>query len=330
MGLAAIGAGAALAMGGASAIGATAAAITAGTLSALSVGTVLTAVATVGAVVGAVGKIAGVKELQTAGMVLGGIGGIGSLANAVGAFGEGATIGSIFGGGGVGEMAGGGDFIGASNSIINGEQGVSSAAGIDGDFIGTSLDTGTGQIAQQGNNFDIISSAAKLAGGNVMSPETTQLAGTEGPAGNADTGVIQQKLTSGASMPLAKQNNTDIVEGPTSDDNTGTATKSAGANVTGKVDINSGQKPEDKPSFWSTQNGSLVAMGGIQAAGSFLSGAFDPLKPAQADAYSAQAAANNAQAALSNRELANMNSKIPVARRVGVTGRPSLINGAAA
>jgi hypothetical protein len=168
--------------------------------------------------------------------------------------------------------------------------------------------------------MDILSAASKLGG----APNTTQLEGTEGP-GTSVTGQPPAK------DPLAKQvaASTDVTEGPTNADNAPPA--AAGSKVTGTVDATAaGTKAAEAPSFWGSQNAGLMGMGVIQAAGSFMSGAFDELKPAQAAAYNAQANANNAQAALSQKELSNMNSKIPVARRMAVTGQNSLINPRAA
>ncbi len=286
-----------------------------------SLGMTFAAVGAVGATLGAIGEVAGIKELKTAGMVLGGIGGVGSLASAVGAFGEGATLNSVFGSGGIGEAAGGGDFIGATSSgggLING---AGEAAG-GGDFIGTSLDAGTGQLS----SMDVVSAAAKMGGYTQGAPEMP------GAIDNT-AGAAKQKLInpSSAPAPVAKQvgpSGGNIVEGPTPEDNA--APTDAGSKVTGTVSVDKttgATKVAEAPGFWGTTTGQLVGMGLVQGAGSFLAGAFDEVKPAQAAAYNAQAAANNAQAALSTKELSNMNSRIPVARRLNVTGQPiGLIN----
>jgi len=318
MGLAAIGAAGALAMGGATAIGATAAAIGAGTLGALSVGTIFTAVATVGAVVSAVGTVAGISELKTAGMVLGGIGGVGSLASAVGAFGEAATVSSIFGGGET-AVAGGGanSAAGAAGSFFDAE-----AAGVwTNNTTGSLINGGAG--APSMDALDIITSANKI--GNFKS-----VGEMEGPDMGPTTASSTRNTTTAATTidpKLAPQAKTNEMEGPDTSSAVVKTDVQKPAGIT--VDGTTGAVKTEEPSFWGTSTGKMLGMGVLQAGGSFLEGAFDEVKPAQAAAYMAQAEANNAQAALDKKQLSNMNEGIPVARRLDVTGRvvgPGLIN----
>ena len=54
-------------------------------------------------------------------------------------------------------------------------------------------------------------------------------------------------------------------------------------------------------------------MGALQAGGSFLAGATNPLTPAQIAQAQAQANANNAAAGLTNLQVSNLSQPIPVA-----------------
>ena len=335
MGLAAVGAAGALAMGGATAIGATVTAIGAGTLGALSVGTIFSAVGAVGAVLGAVGAAAGISELKTAGMVIGGIGGIGALANSVGVFGEAASINSIFGGGEAAATAAG----------TGGAAGASGAAGFFDAEAGVWTDAATGGLINGGagaNSLDIVAAANDTMYRSVG--EMEGLAG--GGPGIADTakagssGVLKTAGAVSDVSKLAQQAKPNETAAPTTD-NLSSVTKGAPSNpvigddfknpTTGAAYKWDGRNWVESKGFWGSNNAALLGMGALQAGGSFLEGAFDEVKPAQAAAYSAQAEANNAQAALDKKQLSNMNEGIPVARRLDVTGRigRSLINGGA-
>jgi hypothetical protein len=69
----------------------------------------------------------------------------------------------------------------------------------------------------------------------------------------------------------------------------------------------------------------VVAMGAIQAGGSFLSGLTSTLTPAQAAQANAQAAANDAAAALTKQQTANLAMPKSVASSVPVTGAPATL-----
>lgn len=284
-----------------------------------SIGTMMAGVAAVGATLGAIGAVAGIDELKTAGMVLGGIGGVGAIANAVGAFGANATMASVLGGA---EAATAGSLAETSASLINGAQ--------------------MGDMAQDaisgftGNNFGVVDAANNIGGftGGDFLSSTVQIPGSK-----------TMEMASAASDVL-KPVTENITEGPTNADNA----KSAGGidgdlslpagdvqkldplKVTGNVNVPGASDSGGmfgKNGFFSTAGGGMLGMGVVQAAGSFLSGAFDELKPAQAEAYKAQAAANNAAAALQNKQNSNMNEPIPVARRMAVTGKTGgMINAA--
>jgi len=314
MGLAAIGAAGALAMGGATAIGTTVAAMgVAGGFAALSAGTVFTAIATVGAVVSAVGSVAGISELKTAGMVLGGIGGVGALANAVGAFGEAASIGSIFGGAET-AAAGAPSAAGAgAGSFFDAEAGV---------FTNNT----TGSLLNGGaavDSMDIITQAGKLGG--YYDAEAGVFTDDKGVITGSDPAFVPPKTTGATSTTpkgtVASQVKADLAGDPDFDENGAAIPKGAkkppGVNVSGAVE----EVKKEEPSFWAGNTGKLLALGTLQSAGSFLEGAFDEVKPAQAALYTAQADRNNAQTALDKRQLAVLNEGMPVARRLDVTGR---------
>jgi nuclear pore complex protein Nup62 len=65
-----------------------------------------------------------------------------------------------------------------------------------------------------------------------------------------------------------------------------------------------------------------VTLGALQAGGSFLSGAFSTLTPAQVAAYNAQAAANQAAANLATQQTQNLAAPKAVASLTPVTGAP--------
>lgn len=349
MGLAALGAGAALALGGATAIGATAAAIGAGTFAALSVGTVFTTIATVGAVIGAVGVVTGVKELQTAGMVIGGIGGIGSLANAVGAFGANATLGSVFGGeAGIPDGAAGASLMNGAVDAEGTPLSSYTAASSGGDVIGTANNiagVGAGGLDAEGNPLSSVMSSQAAspaatgasavgtdAEGNPLSSVTKAPSSSASSATDAEGNPLSS-TGSGTSTPTLSNSiptidKTAISQQFGTDPSQITNYKApSGASYT--FTPGSGWAPASAGGiggFLGSQSGGLIGMGVIQAAGSFLQGAFDPLKPAQVAAYQAQANANNASAALTNKQVGNMGQPIPVAQRLAVTGKLGMMN----
>jgi len=316
-----------------------------------TLGTTFAAIGAVGATLGAIGEIAGVKELKTAGLVLGGIGGVGSLASAVGAFGEGATINSVFGSAGAATSEAGAATSGATGPINGGFNQVSDSAD---DILGVGAFSGANAGGTSEDVFDAIN---HIGGFNQTSDSADDILGA-GAFGGGGSPSGAQKVVDNTKVLAKKATSPDnTTEGPTNADNapsSGTstntaATKNNAAAATGKVngppgDASSwklGEKYEDEnggswsydgkqwtktPSFWGSNASAMLGVGVVQAAGSFLSGATDELKPARIKAYEAQAAANNAQAALAQKELGNMNSNIPTARRINVTGGVGLIN----
>ncbi len=356
MGLAALGAGAALAMGGATAIGATAAAIGAGTLAALDLGTIFTAVATVGSVVGAVGAVTGVKELKTAGMVLGGIGGIGSLASAVGAFGDGATMSSVFGSDAAGSSIGGnisettGMSVSAGDSLIGGN--ISENTGLDVVDSAAKMYDGALTTDSAGNAINLSPTGTETAMGGNATGDNLASVGVNPPAG--DTSAMLPDTVNKGSQVSSNSKFLDSTSSPSAGSQTlNPATDTSALQAPPGISTSDFAKLREIPNPVEGQvvklasgpmqftNGSwglapsgglfsnlggisngagMLGMGVIQAAGSLLSSSLDSLKPAQVAAYQAQAKANNAAAALQEKQNANMGQPIPVARSMAVTG----------
>lgn len=335
--------GAALAwgLGGGAAIGA----VFAGTA---TLATTLTAVATVGATLGAIGAVTHDKTLGTIGMVMGAVGGIGALAANAGVFGEAATTESLFGS--------------AANTVAAPDIAAEAAAGND----LSSLATMPGLPADMG-----VSADALTATGDLAAPTAALDTATAAASGEADSllngagGGNSLKSLTGANVDDATNQ---LVKGagggtiPSGSPTDQASINAAGAGTTGpngavSPPMTGGPPPDVKipgqtyqgqdgityvsdGTKWNAQTGffgglmksPMAQYGLIQAAGSFLSGAFDPLKPAQINALDAQAANNRAASAMTTQQTKNMTGQLPVASRVTGTPAPimgsSLINGA--
>lgn len=299
-----------LAMGGAATIGG----LIAGT-TALTLGTAMTAVATVGAVVGAVGAVTGNKDLSMAGMVLGGIGGIGSLAASAGLFGAEAASSSMFG-----------DWSGAGADALAPVMSTpmnASMAAFDplASVASTPINAAfaqdySGMVDTLGNLTDVVSTPSPV---NIAN--SPAIAGTQ-PAPSAPTKSLindlkvpdlgsvggDQKTTAGGFPANPKPGDT-----------------WAGEN--GKQFVHNGRNWEPDLGFFEKMTSTPMGQYGmLQAGGSLISGLFDETEPAQIEALKAQAEANRISTAAAQAQLKNMNSPIPVARRVApvaVTGAPA-------
>lgn len=104
-------------------------------------------IAAVGATIGAVGKLTGIKELAIAGTIIGAVGGIGGLAQSAG------LIGDVFGEG-ISALGPAGDAARASSHMAGGAVDEAGFAGVD--------------WASQGGNFTSASTGAELPGGSVI------------------------------------------------------------------------------------------------------------------------------------------------------------------
>lgn len=327
MPLVAIGiAGASLALGGATAIGA----VVAGTA---TLATTLTAVATIGAVTSAIGAVTGSKALQTAGLVMGAVGGVGALAANAGLLGEGATTESLFGSSAATADQMGGDVAAGLTSSEAGQ--VTNEAAVDaglpssGDFVNainsnTSPATAASQTAQAAAAAPpaAAASAASPAGVQTATPSTAAANGgdineTTGQTGLINTGTANPAASTGALPPSQAGVPQGAGAAPSAP---GVATPNAAAPsaptapTAGAVDATASTSTWHNIMDFANKN-PIVAYSAINAAGSLVSGMFNPVTPAQVNALNSQAAANNATAAQTTQQTANMKQGVPVATR---------------
>jgi hypothetical protein len=308
--------------------------------------TVFTIMAAVGATVGAVGALTGVKELQYAGLALGAVGGIGGLAASAGMFGSDAA--SIAAGatgtgmGSMGEMGGqvaatqaaagtagtiAPDAAQAAEGLVNtagsaaGEGAaatqatpatnvIDSIAGNAPTVEGTpnpitgsdSLATASSEdriplIQQGGGDPATESPAGQLGYGNTQVAEATPSAAKPGTAPD----VTAQKPTTGAGLPTDKY------------------IFNTGNNPTSPVTIGQSTHTLDPDaSIWSkimgfAKDNPMLSYGLVSAAGSLISGAMNPLTPAQIKELNARSDLYNSQTAILNRQADNMRQPMPVA-----------------
>jgi hypothetical protein len=346
-----LGAGAAWALGGGAAIGG----VIAGTA---TLATTLTAVATVGATLGAVGAVTGDKTLSTIGMAMGAVGGIGSLAANAGLFGDSATTASLFGVDPTPAAVSAPDIAGevpgisaddlaswaqtptlpgmetAANDVTGAMVGQTGALDATAALPTTGLENAT--QAASGDAAGLINSPGAsgspgiktLVSQNVDDATNQLVKGTGGGTIPSGSPTDQASINAAGSGTTPPTTGADALQGlPAKGSYVGeTATASDGTEVSWN-----GSSWAKQPGFFDGLMKSPMAQYGvIQAAGSFLSGAFDPLKPAQVDALSAQAANNRAAAALTTQQTQNMTGKLPVASRVqapAITGAPARSTG---
>lgn len=300
-------------------------AITATTVAvaAMTTAEIFTAVAITGAVVGAVGAVTHIKELQYAGMAMGVVGGIGGLAVGAGLF--------------AGE-AGAGLFEGSAGAL--GEGFATSAAG---PVSGAAFDGAAGALGEgfqvSAAPSDVINSiTAKLniPGDTVLSGDTAtdplvtvpQSPPNVAPVAATDTGAASPAATN----PNAATDAATWTGAPVSPavSVTGVPAPLAPRVPPGLTADGMPIPPPSDPSVWDnimkladTKAAGPLAYGAIQAGSAFLSGATSSLTPAQVAALNAQADANRAAANLANTQQANLASGVPVATRTAVTGVPA-------
>jgi hypothetical protein len=329
-----VAAGAAFALGGGAAIGA----VIAGTA---TLATTLTAVATVGATLGAIGAITKDKTLSTIGTVMGAVGGVGALAANAGLFGAEATTASLFGSDPIPLSVAGPD-IAADVASTNDLSSLANLPGLPADMsVSADALTATGDLAAPTAALDTATAAASgeadslingsggipgmktLVGQNVDDATNQLVKGSGGgslpsgsptdaasiaKAGAPSPGDVTPPPMTGGAMPDVK------IPGQTYQGQDGVTYVSDGTKWTAQTGF-----------FGSLLKSPMAQYGVIQAAGSFLSGAFDPLKPAQVEALNAQATANKASAAFTTQQTQNMTGRLPIASRV--TGTPAPIMG---
>ena len=315
-----------------SAIAATSVAATVGGIAAISLTTGLEIVAAVGATIGAIGAITKDKNLTMAGAIVGGIGGLGALAASAGVFaGTASEAGSITTSAAdsaakaVGDAATGANTLasGAPGSITEGGMAVGDAAAGNISAV-NAMASGTTvpDLASQGIVGSITNQYSPGEDGQ-WTEYATPSATNPMAASNADP---MKPVGGAANTSSANASATQTVESATPP-----PVASGASNVAGKVADNAkvAASGEDKSTFdailgFARQN-PAVTLGVLQAGGSFITGAFSSLTPAQVTELNARAAANNQAVAVSAQQQANLAMPKAVASSTPVTGTPAAL-----
>lgn len=340
---------------------------------------VIAAVGATVAAVGAVTKVKELQIAGAAIGVVGAVGGLASAAGAFGTGGVFGSGGTIFGGGaeaavssfgasGAGELglANSGAAAGAADNLAGLGANASQA---DAAWAASQI----GNAATDGGTWNSLGSIAKAAEGNVATTSPTigsangeEVNFSDVGGSDADAGVGGASGTKFSGTPEPRAPGTPILSqgSPAPTQAPAVTPAEAAQQVTGAANpwdggipgsadkaaaavgkIGSVQVPGDDGSAWkdildfAKKNDRLLA-GVIQAGSSFLSGATNPLTPAQIAAMKAQEKANNAAAqkyqaetSMLQQTQANLSQPIPVASRItgapigmmnrGVTGVPA-------
>lgn len=329
----------------------------------LTMGTVMSMTAAVGAAASAVGYFTKSKELQIGGAALGLVGGIGGMAAGAGMFGAASAAGDVAA---VAGPAGGytatlgAEGLGTTMGAAGGFTGSTFSAG------GAGMFANVGDlISGKGLGVDVISSitggtpppdtllqgstSAALPSGNVGAPvdqfgQTIAQGGGEGGTlgvtnnPSAQSGLLNSpgpQVTptpeAAAPSPMDYSGNPPISTGPYQ------STMPSGTDIP-IVTVKPGETQPASPmpagtdaSPWASilkfmKDNPSLTMGGLNAAGSFLKGAFDPKTGPEIEALNASAARNNAEASLLNRRMSNMSQPVPKATRTRTNTGTGLIN----
>lgn len=284
------------------AIGVAGASVAATGLAAITAVGALEVVAAVGATLGAIGVVTRDKTLSTVGLGLGLVGGIGALATSAGLFGAEAASASIFGP--TAAPATSGFTAGAAGSDIT-------SAAVD---TASAASSGTAPAeaaalvppAEAGSSGSLMSGITPPATAelpippippDVIPPVATPAASTGSVATPASGNSIQSDATWSSGWPTAA--------GPA-----GASGESSGfMGVLEKIAGLSKSYP-------------ALALGTIQAGGSFLSGLTSTLTPAQVNELNARTGLERATAGLSLQQQANLAMPKAVASNTPVTGAP--------
>lgn len=306
------------------------------TATALTVG--FTTIAAVGAVLGVVGQVTHIKALSYAGLALGAVGGIGALASSAGLLGSGAgllgeapttaaaadaasagTIDSVAGAGGLGNAAAGEEMLGlpAAGSVEAG--GAAGGVGV-GDIAGAVKPAAGFIQAADSNAPPDVGHATGSAGGDaglttdaLNARELDRVRG-----GFVNTSPVADVVAPGTPVNtlIADAGKAPPPAQPgTSAANTPVNTLTADAKADGSF---------DGILAFANKN-PVVALGALQAAGSFLAGSTSSLTPAQVNQLNSQAAANDAATQLVKQQTANLAAPKAVASSVPVTGSAQLV-----
>lgn len=312
----------------------------------LTVGTVMEATAAVGATVGAVGALTGNKTLQLGGMALGAVGGIGSIAAGAGMFGADA-LGGVTAGASAGSGAGGA-FTGADAASMAGATGLD--VGPVSDMAGTmSAASGPGTITDILSSITGTTPPADMMPADQFSGAISQGDGTLNAPGDAAR-IGQQPGNPAAAQPpggMVNASATSPAAPPATPDTSGSpppaatsAPSTAPTATTAKP--GSSQPTTPAPGTWDAimkfiEAHPALALGGVSAASSFLSGAFNPKTPAEVNSLNSTAAKNtadvgliNAQTQVAQNQAKNMSAPLPTATRTRTNTGVGLINRSAA
>lgn len=299
-----------------------------GVATAISVTTVLESVAVVGAVLSVVGTVTKNKTLSMIGMGLGLVGGVGALAS--------------------GALGGSAALFGEASSA-----GGEAAAGAAGDAAAaTAADGAAAGTFGPGFGDGIISAAAPDAIGALsgapaidaaVDPGVALSGASDASAGASDTLTLASQSTNAADAVAPGTTGAGVADTTTAPIGTGTAPAaptgvdtgawgSSNADPSFQSGLTAGKDAADSGSGISgalgklvdyAGNHQLISLGVLQAGGSFLTGAFSSLTPAQAAQANAIAAANDAAAALTKQQTANLAAPKSVASSAPVTGSPA-------
>jgi hypothetical protein len=284
---------------GGSAVLAVGSAIATGTLAAVGAGAIFTAIATVGAVVGAVGAVTKSKFLMKAGMVMGIVGGVGALASAAGAFG--ANGGSLFSTEAVAAAT-------AKQTALK--------AAAEGAATATSAGATTAAAANEGSLLAGAKSVTGVTAGGVKEIDAVKaLMGTVPEVQVANIAPAAGATTSAASA-ASKRPLWDAVANPED------------ASIFGELlpAVDGTTKATADTGFWAyakSYGGGQAIGGTIQGVAAFLGGAFDEKAAAEAAYYDAQAAENR-------RHTANMQGDLPILPRREFKPSTPVVTGAPA
>lgn len=289
---------------------------------AFTVSAVLESIAIVGAVVSVVGTVTKSPVLSKIGLALGIVGGVGALA--AGALGVGNV--ALFGT----QTA---ESVGADTLAVSAIGSEAASGGVEaGTWTADAAAGGVGSVEATTGNV-ITDAISGLEAAPVGASDTLTLASTSenlaDPAlklpGLEDAPATTASTTSTAAAPGTSANplpGADAWGSPTNSADfqagmtAGTKAADSGSGLGGalnKLVDYAGDHP-------------VVAMGALQAGGSFLSSAFGgSVTAAQAAAYNAQAEANNAAAALTRQQTANLAMPKSVASSAPVTGTPQAL-----
>jgi trimeric autotransporter adhesin len=298
-------------------------------IAAISVTTALEVVTAVGVGLSVIGTVTHNQTLSEVGMALGVVGGVGSLAAGAGLLGaDASTSGSLFGTEAASSVSDASDAAAGATDAAD----AASGFGVTSDATaGASAGDITISGSQAAAPLDIVDSfggvnaasalpqtateaqlgAATGTGSDLISAPNSLLGSTLGGAPTAEqaSGAI---TTANALPPMPSP--TPLASGPTAPVTPVTpatpAPAAPSAPGTPTSDLAAILKSNSQDNLKTA-----AIMGGLQAGGSFLTGAFSTLTPAQIAQLNSQAAQNNAAAGLTALQTQNMSQPLPVASR---------------